>query len=227
MQLGHVTSEHAYAPALAKMKARVMVLKTLPLDQLEKAQLYKIWVQPVINLTARGYEPDARVLSSMNVVFKTALGVTSRSLAPNLVAEVRSGGGLQPQPLPVYARFVFTQLWVSFVENRKQYQGPWMAEGGYYIPSLFATPPHPRAPLRLFFGLCGNEGFIQFLWPQCLLSSGASSKVPDAPWAPKALEGKFCPLCNRTLSLNQTLTRTPTATLNLVLTQHLPLPLAL
>ena len=118
----------AYAPALAKMKARAMVLKTLPLDQLEKAQLYKIWALPVINLTATGYEPDAGVLSSMNVVFKTPLGVTSWGLAPSVVAEVRSGGGLQTQPLPVYARAVFAQLWVSFVKNRKQYQGPWVAD---------------------------------------------------------------------------------------------------
>ena len=64
----------------------------------------------MINLTARRYEPDAGVLSSMNVVFKTPLGVTPRDLA--VVAKVRSGGGLQTQPLPVYARFVFAQLWV-------------------------------------------------------------------------------------------------------------------
>ena len=128
MQLGHVTSEQAYTPALAKMKARAMVLKTFPLDQLEKAELYKIWVQPVINLTARGYEPDAGVLSVMNVVFKTALGVTSRGLAPNVVAEVRHGGGVQTQPLPVYGSFVFAQLWVSFVKNCKQYQGLWVAD---------------------------------------------------------------------------------------------------
>ena len=52
-------------------------------------------------------------------------------------------------------------------------------------------------------------------------------KAPDAPWAPKPPEGKFCPLCTPTLSFNPTLTLTPTPTLSLVLTLRLPLPLPL
>ena len=46
-----------------------------------------------------------------------------------------------------------------------------------------------------------------------------------SPWAPKAPEGMFCPLCTPPPSLNPTLTLAPTPTLSLVLT--LPLPLAL
>ena len=38
-----------------------------------------------------------------------------------------------------------------------------------------------------------------------------------SPWAPKAPEGSFCPLCTPTLSLSPTLTPTPTPTLSLVL----------
>ena len=52
-------------------------------------------------------------------------------------------------------------------------------------------------------------------------------KVPNTPWAPKASEGKFCPLCTPMLSLNPTLTLTPTPTLSLVVTLPLPLALAL
>ena len=51
-------------------------------------------------------------------------------------------------------------------------------------------------------------------------------KAPNAPWAPKAHEGKFCPLCTPTLSLNPTITLTPSPTLSLVLTLHVHLPLA-
>ena len=117
VQLGHASSEQAFAPALAKIKAKVMVLKTLPLDQLEKAELYKVWIRPIINLPARVYEPDSGVLSSMNVIFKTALGVMSWGLALGMVAEVCSGGGLQTQSLPMYARFTVAPLWVSFVQR--------------------------------------------------------------------------------------------------------------
>ena len=42
-------------------------------------------------------------------------------------------------------------------------------------------------------------------------------KAPDSPWAPKAPEGKFCPLCTPKLTLIPTLTLTPTPTLTLVL----------
>ena len=44
-------------------------------------------------------------------------------------------------------------------------------------------------------------------------------KAPNAPWAPKPPKGKFCPLCTPALSLNPTLTLTPTQALNLVLTR--------
>ena len=35
---------------------------------------------------------------------------------------------MHTQSLPVYARFVFAQLSVSFVKSCKQYQGPWVAD---------------------------------------------------------------------------------------------------
>ena len=35
-------------------------------------------------------------------------------------------------------------------------------------------------------------------------------KALDAPWAPKAPKGKFCPLCTPTLSITPTLTLTLT-----------------
>ena len=125
VQLGHVSSEQAYAPALAKMKARAMFLRTLPLDQMEKAELYKIWVQPVVTLTARVYEPNQSVLSTMTMIFRMALGITTWGLAPGMVAADVPEGGLKTQPLTIYAQFLFAQLWISFVTCRRRYRGPW------------------------------------------------------------------------------------------------------
>ena len=130
-------------------------------------------MQPVINLTARGYEPDAGVLSFMNVVFKTALGVTSRGLAPNVVAEVRRGGGLQTQPLPVYGSFVFAQLWVSFVKNCKQYQGPWVADCVRWAAEVrlsLAPDFLPFCPLvSIVRGVCSH--FLSVYFFSCLFFS--------------------------------------------------------
>ena len=52
--LGHVAGEQAHAPEMAKMKARFAFLKTLLFDLREKADLFKIWVQPLVHLIAPG-----------------------------------------------------------------------------------------------------------------------------------------------------------------------------
>ena len=46
--IGSVTAEQAYAAPMAKMKARAAFLKTLPLSLWERAEIFKIWVQPVV-----------------------------------------------------------------------------------------------------------------------------------------------------------------------------------
>ena len=62
VQIGHVTAEQAYAPSMAKMKAHAASLKTLPLELCEKAAIFKIWVQLVVQLTAKVWEPSQKVL---------------------------------------------------------------------------------------------------------------------------------------------------------------------
>ena len=46
VQIGN--AEQAYAAPMAKMKARAAFVKTLPLDVQEKAEILKIWIQPVV-----------------------------------------------------------------------------------------------------------------------------------------------------------------------------------
>ena len=53
VQIGHVNAEQAYAAPMAKMKARAAFLKTLPLELQEKAETFQIWIQPVVQLTAK------------------------------------------------------------------------------------------------------------------------------------------------------------------------------
>ena len=53
VQIGHVNAEQAYAAPMAKMKARVAFLKTLPLEVQEKAEIFRIWIQPVVQLTEK------------------------------------------------------------------------------------------------------------------------------------------------------------------------------
>ena len=58
VQIGHVNAEHAYAAPMAKMKARAVFLKTLPLELQDKAKIFRIWIQPVVQLTTKIYEPS-------------------------------------------------------------------------------------------------------------------------------------------------------------------------
>ena len=55
VMIGHVNAERAYAPALAKMKARVAFSKTLQLSLQEKVDIFKIWIQRVLLLPACVY----------------------------------------------------------------------------------------------------------------------------------------------------------------------------
>ena len=53
VQIGHVNAEQAYAVPMAKMKARAAFPKTLPLELQEKAEIFQIWIQPVVQQTAK------------------------------------------------------------------------------------------------------------------------------------------------------------------------------
>ena len=65
---------------------------------MERAEVYKIWIQPIVNRTARVYEPDQSVLSSMKVIFRMALRVTPWGLAPSMVVSIAWEGGCRHNP---------------------------------------------------------------------------------------------------------------------------------
>ena len=78
-------------------------------------------MQLVAHLVACVYQPNAAVLSTMNVIFKMAPGITSLGLAPS---KDRGLGGIQTQMPPVYAKFMFAHPWTSFFLDCKPFWGP-------------------------------------------------------------------------------------------------------
>ena len=108
VRLGNCTAEQAFAPAIAKMKAKATFFKTSALDDAEKACLFKLWIQPVVWLTARVYQPTKGVLASLNLVYRTVLGLHSWTLSPAMVAAPLQEGGLNIYPLAVWCRFMFS-----------------------------------------------------------------------------------------------------------------------
>ena len=117
VRFGNCTAEQAFAPAIAKMKAKATFLKTLAPDDVEKASLFKLWIQPVVWLTARVYQPTKGVLASLNLVYRTALGLHSWTLSPAMVAAPLQEGGLNTNPSAVWCRFMFSQLWIIFART--------------------------------------------------------------------------------------------------------------
>ena len=55
--LGHVTSEEAYVPVLARATLRAHFMSNVPLMQDERVALFQEWVLPLFIFPARGYFP--------------------------------------------------------------------------------------------------------------------------------------------------------------------------
>ena len=92
--LGNVSEEKAYAPAIAKMMARARAMAALPLGLMEKSVLFASWVAPVCYLTARAYRPTEHVCSQLDLVHRTALGLTNWNLTMPILLLPPSEGGL-------------------------------------------------------------------------------------------------------------------------------------
>ena len=111
---------------MAKMTAQAAFLKTLLLELQEKAEIFKIWIQPVVQLTAKIYEPSQKVLSALNVVFKMALGLSSWGLSPAMVAEPVNRGGVATFPRASWVRYQFGQLFQTVLKDKLQFTGTWV-----------------------------------------------------------------------------------------------------
>ena len=68
------------------------------------------------------------MLSSLNVIFKMALGLTTWDLSPAIVAEPLDHGGVQTFPLAVWVRYQYGQLFRVVLKDKHVYSGGWVAE---------------------------------------------------------------------------------------------------
>ena len=75
--IGHVTTAQAFAKALGEARRRASQLSLFPLTLLERVQLLKVWILPVLLLTARAYHASEQEERSLKTVYNTALGFDS------------------------------------------------------------------------------------------------------------------------------------------------------
>ena len=104
------------------MKARARHLVDMPLSLSEKAELLKIWVAPVLYLTARACWPNAGVQLQLKSVQNIALGLNSWSITRGILARPRGEGGTAAAPLHTYAQWVHSQSFVQFVTQPATFQ---------------------------------------------------------------------------------------------------------
>ena len=88
IQLGAVSSEEAFAPALAKALARARSIAHLGLDMVERAELLQTWILPIFAFPAKAYFPTPSVCSSLRSVYLAALRLNSWNVQSNRGASV-------------------------------------------------------------------------------------------------------------------------------------------
>ena len=117
MQLGHLTVEQAYGTVIAKMLLRAQYISTLPLTLGETASVLKIWAAPCVYLSAQVYFPSPSVVQQLNAVQSVALGLNSRGLNWDILAEPAAKGGIALAPLGSYALWIHSQGFVQHVRG--------------------------------------------------------------------------------------------------------------
>ena len=142
--LGNVSEEKAYAPAIAKMMARARAMAALPLGLMEKSVLFASWVAPVCYLTARAYRPTEHVCSQLDLVHRTAPGLTNWNLTMPILLLPPSEGGLGQASLSAYALWAHSHAFVTYVLRpgrfAEQHSGPfrrWAAAQGLLMEEEF------------------------------------------------------------------------------------------
>ena len=63
--IGHITTEQAFAECLAIALKRAQFLRKIPLGLNERVPILKIWILPLLNFTARAYQPNDSVISQL------------------------------------------------------------------------------------------------------------------------------------------------------------------
>ena len=146
--LGHVSSEEAYTPTIARAMQRAEFMRTLPLTHHERVALFQEWVLPLLIFPARAYFPTHAVISQVSVVYKTALCLTSWGLTLPIL-ELRPGLGGDTLPRP--SKFSLWQHATAFMLSRQE---------------STVVPPLSRSHLRTWastFGVPLEARFLPWL----------------------------------------------------------------
>ena len=123
IQLGVVSPEEAFAPALAKALARARSVAHLGLDLLERVELLQTWILPIFAFQAKAYFPTPSVCSSLRSVYMAALRLNSWSLTLPLLERTKQQGGISlPQPR-TYLLWQHASAFVSYVLAPDRFRG--------------------------------------------------------------------------------------------------------
>ena len=89
----------------------------LPLSLQENTDIFTIWIEPVVYLTAQAYYPTAEVQGQLKLVQRIALELASWGLTAPILAEVKGKEGVKFYGLHTYALWVHSFTFVQFVKD--------------------------------------------------------------------------------------------------------------
>ena len=115
--IGHITTEQAFAECLAIALKRAHFLRKLPLGLNERVRILKIWILPLLNFTARAYQPNDWVISQLRNIYLVGLKLTSWFVTLPILSQPPGKGGynlLQPE---AYLHWQFAHMFVSFIRQ--------------------------------------------------------------------------------------------------------------
>ena len=92
------------------------LLRKLPLGLNERVLILKIWFLPLLNFTARAYQPNDLVISQLCKIYRVGLKLSSWSVTLPILSQPPGKGYnlLQPE---AYLHWQFAHMFVSFIRQ--------------------------------------------------------------------------------------------------------------
>ena len=87
--MGNISPKDAFAASMAEARRRANIASTLGPSLQQRVQILKVWILPVVLLTARAYYPDPAIISSLTTVFNTTLGLDSGGITIQQMAKMK------------------------------------------------------------------------------------------------------------------------------------------
>ena len=173
-------------------------MRKLPLGLNERVLILKIWIVPLLNFTARAYQPNDPVIFHLRNIYWVGLKLTSWSVTLPILSQPPGKGGynlLQPQ---AYLHCQFAHMFVSFIRQPHK---------------LSADIVQPMTNWSKNIGLVLHPGFLPLLqigiteWkhlPYLGLSGQSFSwlKQQDEPYASPLVSVQNLPLWHNALCRN-------------------------